>query len=175
MQLLLSAPTGPAARDAGCVIGVARKDVLDVALARRAGNDERAAGNGFEVLIHDGGRAGDVAVGKRGDDGAMLAHRALGGMWPAVERQDEPAARGELAHVARQDLASGHLREHDVELGCEPNGQRIVAAARALFTVDMRFQQLDLVRREATGEPRYDQPLDPEAHDEHVTRYVPTR
>ena len=62
-----------------------------------------------------------------------------------------------------------------MKLGREPDRQRFVGAARPLFVVDMGFEALDLVRRQPAGEPRDDQPFEPEPDVEHIAGLVPAR
>ena len=157
------------------IVGVTRQNGLDVVFPWRARHDQRAPGDGLQMLVHHRGRAFGIAGGERGDDRAMLAHRAFRGMRPAVEREDQAAARRDLADIARQDRASGHLGEHDVKLGREPDRQRFVGAAGLLLVVDMGFELFDLLGGQPAGEPRDDQPFEPEPDVEHIAGLVPAR
>ena len=85
-----------------------------------------------------------VAFRERGDDGAVLVDGTFAGMRPAVERQRQAAAIGDLADIANQDRAVRHVRYQDVEFGREADRHRIRAAARTILGVDMGVQLGDL-------------------------------
>ena len=70
-------------------------------------------------------------------DGTVLAHRAFGGMRPAVERQDQAGAGCYFPHVASQQRVPRHVRQQDVELARQPDRQRLVGATRGLFFLDV--------------------------------------
>ena len=62
-----------------------------------------------------------------------------------------------------------------MKLGREPDRQRLVGAARPLFVVDMGFEPFDLVRGQPAGEPRDDQPFEPEPDVKHIAGLIPAR
>src|SRR5262245_63022334 len=88
---LALAPRGGCRRRAG--LGVERQDVAQIGAFVRSHFDQRPAGHGVEVLLHQVIGAGGVAVFERRDNGPVFADRAFGGVRPAVEGKDQAGSR----------------------------------------------------------------------------------
>jgi len=96
-------------------------------------------------------------------------------MRPAVQRENEPATRGEFTDITRQNRASGHLREQDMKFRREAYRQRLIVAPRVFFLVHMRFKRLDLLFAQTSGKPRHDQVFDPKPDIKSIAGLFPRR
>ena len=83
------------------------------------------------MLVHDGDRAFGVARTKRIDDLLVFVDRAIGRVRPAVEGEDQRAARNQLREVARQQAVFRQLGEYEVELAGKPDRDAMIAGGRA--------------------------------------------
>ena len=96
-------------------------------------------------------------------------------MRAAVDREDEAGPRGHFAHIARQQGATGHFRQHDVELAREADRERLVVPSGGLFAVDVLVEPDHLVARELPRKPHDDKPLEAAPDVEDVARLIPAR
>ena len=161
--------------EASVFAGVGREDLQQVAAARLAGRNERAACHRIEVVVHQCRDLVGIAFSERINDGAMLLHRAFGRVRAAVERQRQTAAVGDLADVANEDRAVGHPRQQDVELRRQADGDGIRPVARGFFFGNVRSQFGELGTRQAADQLPYDQALQLDADVEGVARFLPAR
>src|SRR5437763_7753489 len=129
-------------------LGIARQHRAEVELRIAALIRERAMLDQAEMMFHHGAGSLRVAPAQGREDLAMLLDGTVGGMRPAIERQDQRTARHHLTEITSQQPVARKIRELDVEFTGEPAGHPyVVALAGGFFFPDVAFEFGAEVRR----------------------------
>src|SRR6266851_4011633 len=131
-------------RRVACVrgLGVARQHRAEIELRVAALIQQRAVLDRTKMMVHDGDGGVGIAPAQRRDDLAMLVDGAIGRMRPAIQRQDQRAARHHFAEIAPQQAVARHLAELDMKFAGQPDRYpRLACLARGLFLADMTLEE----------------------------------
>src|SRR5450631_1812540 len=96
-------------------LGVARQHRAEIEWRIAALVEQRAVLDRAEMMVHHGNGGVRIAPAQRRDDLAMLVDGAIGRMRPAIQRQDQRAARHHFAEIAPQQAVARHLAELDMK------------------------------------------------------------
>src|SRR5229473_2482944 len=111
---------------------------------------------------------------QRCDDLPVFIYSAVGGVRPAVERENESASRRQLADILCQRAAASHLRQKNVKLRRKPDRALFGASARLLLVVDVGRKSRDLGLGQGPCQPFYHHALNANADFVDVARLFPT-
>ena len=118
----------------------------------RPRNDQRAARDRLKVLVHERVGPRGVALRQCGDNRTMFADCAFRRMRPAVEGEDQAAAGGIFADIARRAPDCRSFRRAGCGIRWQAGSTRLIDALRLFFVVDMGLETLDLGGRQMADE-----------------------